>query len=155
MLLVRWLRDPHRGLVILVGVPAARMVGLQSGEVMQPTSLAEQLLTLGSRAKLVVGIVLAVGGCVACGILWQRGWVVGWACLAVLLGVSLTAVGWSDWRREQAIERELTRARREWQELARLLRAATAAGQGVVPFLRARGYRAVAVSMLRRGAASP
>ena len=108
---------------------------------MSTVSLEDQLLSLSPKSKLVVGIVLALGGAGACVLLWQRGWIVGWAVLATIIGLFLAAVGRREVRRHQAIEGERSRARREWNELVRAIQAARREGQSVARFLQARGYR--------------
>jgi hypothetical protein len=101
----------------------------------------EQLLTLSPKSKCVVGIVLFVGGVAACAILWLRGWIVGWAVLAVILGLGLSAVGRRDLLRVRAIEAETARARREWHELALAVEATKREGKNVARFLQGRGYQ--------------
>jgi hypothetical protein len=108
---------------------------------MSTVSLEEQLLSLSPKSKLVVGIVLALGGTGACILLWQRGWIVGLAVFATIMGLFLAAMGRRDLRRQQAIEGERSRARREWGELERAIQAARREGQSVARLLQARGYR--------------
>jgi hypothetical protein len=101
----------------------------------------EQLLTLSPKSKCVFGIVLLVGGLAACVILWLRGWIVGWAVLAIILGLGLSAVGRRDLLRVRAIEAETSRARREWHTLALAVEATRREGKNVARFLQGRGYQ--------------
>jgi hypothetical protein len=116
-------------------------IGTGDPEATTHRNTLEQLLTLSPKSKCVVGIVLLVGGLAASVILWLRGWIVGWALLAILLGLGLSAVGRRDLLRVRAIEAETSRARREWHELASAVEATRREGKNVARFLQGRGYQ--------------
>ena len=107
--------------------------------------LEEQLLGLQPKTKVTVGIAMAVTGGIACEWLWDRGWIVGFAVFALVMGALLAWSGRQELARERAIESEVARARSEWEDLREGVAAATRDGRSVVRYLQERGYREYAV----------
>ena len=107
--------------------------------------LEEQLLGLPPKAKLGVGIVMAIAGAAACVWLWERGWVAGITIFAAVMGVLLAGVGSKELARERAIDKEVERARGEWAQLEAGAAEARRGGRSFVRFLQDRGYREFSV----------
>ena len=103
--------------------------------------LEEQLFNLSPKTKIIAGASLGVAGIVACILLWEQGWIAGAAVFAALIGPILAVSGRRELARAQAFDAEVERARGEWSELERGIRAARQAGKSVARFLQDRGYR--------------
>lgn len=100
-----------------------------------------QLLGLSPSAKIGVGIALALGCGIATVALWESGWVWGLTIFGFCGGLASLGIGWRERQRERAFTAELARAKAEWSELERDLRAARATGGSPTRVLQQRGYR--------------
>jgi len=100
----------------------------------------EQLLALGSKAKITVGLSLLVGGIGATIALWDRGWIYGATIFLAVMGLGLVLLGREERRQEKAIDAEVERAESEWQDLAREIGAARDAGVSASRLLQQKGY---------------
>lgn len=103
-------------------------------------TVEDQLLSLGSKAKIVVGLVLLIAGACATYVLWGRGWIYGATIFASVMGLALTWIGIGERREEAAIDAEIRRAEGEWDELAREIEVAREAGLSAARLLQGRGY---------------
>jgi hypothetical protein len=110
-----------------------------------PVPLEVVLFGLQPRAKIYVGLGLAVGGGAACVLFWQDGWIVWSMVFAAIVGPALALTGWRELARQRAVDAEISRARAEWRELADGIRSVRRERGNVARWLQERGYREFAV----------